>query len=106
MIVIMIGGGERTILPCLARPARGVPLERRGLRALLYGLGMALTFDEFGMWLNLGGGYWQRASFDAVIVVLTAFGLIAFAPRWERWEEYCVLTACASNQSVRRSEST
>jgi len=60
------------------------PREKRGLWALLYGLGMGLTFDEFGMWLNLGGSYWQRASFDAVIVVLTAFGLIAFAPRWER----------------------
>jgi len=33
---------------------------------LLYGLAMGLTFDEFGMWLNLGGSYWQRASFDAV----------------------------------------
>jgi hypothetical protein len=28
---------------------------------------MALTFDEFGMWLHLGGSYWQRASFDAVV---------------------------------------
>jgi hypothetical protein len=30
---------------------------------------MALTFDEFGMWLHLGGSYWQRASIDASIVV-------------------------------------
>jgi hypothetical protein len=52
--------------------------------ALAYGFGMALTFDEFGMWLHLGGGYWQRASFDAVIVVLSLFGVIAFAPRLER----------------------
>src|SRR3981081_2329021 len=58
--------------------------EKRGLWALLYGLGMGLTFDEFGMWLNLGGSYWQRASFDGVIVVLSVFGLIAFFPRWER----------------------
>ena len=52
--------------------------------AFLYGLGMALTFDEFGMWLHLGGGYWQRASFDAVIVLLSLFGVIAFAPAWSR----------------------
>jgi len=51
--------------------------------AVLYGIAMALTFDEFGMWLHLGGSYWQRASFDAVIVLLSIFGLIAFAPRWE-----------------------
>ncbi len=52
--------------------------------AVAYGFSMALTFDEFGMWLHLGGGYWQRASFDAVIVVLSLFGLLAFAPRLER----------------------
>src|SRR5437899_429387 len=34
--------------------------------AIVYGVGLALTFDEFGMWLHLGGPYWQRASFDAV----------------------------------------
>ena len=50
---------------------------------IVYGIGMALTFDEFGMWLHLGGSYWQRASFDAVIVLLSIFGLIAFMPRWQ-----------------------
>jgi len=52
--------------------------------ALAYGFAMALTFDEFGMWLHLGGGYWQRASFDAVIVVLSLFGVIAFYPPLNR----------------------
>ncbi len=47
--------------------------------ALAYGIAMALTFDEFGMWLHLGGSYWQRASVDAVIVVAAVLGLIAFA---------------------------
>jgi hypothetical protein len=59
-------------------------LRHKGLCALLYGFAMGLTFDEFGMWLNLGGSYWQRASFDGVIVVLTILGLIAFFPRWQR----------------------
>jgi hypothetical protein len=60
----------------------------RALRgaALAYGLAMALTFDEFGMWLHLGGSYWQRASVDAVFVVAAAIGLIAFAPPLERLE--------------------
>jgi hypothetical protein len=57
---------------------------QRSVCALVYGAGMALTFDEFGMWLHLGGSYWQRASFDAVIVLLSVFGLLAFLPRWER----------------------
>jgi hypothetical protein len=49
------------------------------IAALVYGAAMALTFDEFGMWLHLGGSYWQRASIDAVIVVAAALGFFAFA---------------------------
>jgi hypothetical protein len=44
-----------------------------------YGIAMALTFDEFGMWLHLGGSYWQRASVDAIVVVAAALALIAYA---------------------------
>ena len=54
--------------------------------ALLYGVAMGLTFDEFGMWLHLGGSYWQRASVDAVIVVTALFGLVAFARTLKRFE--------------------
>jgi hypothetical protein len=49
--------------------------------SLLYGIGLALTFDEFGMWLHLGGSYWQRASFDAVVVITAFLTLLAVAPR-------------------------
>jgi hypothetical protein len=56
------------------------------ITALLYGVAMGLTFDEFGMWLHLGGSYWQRASVDAVIVVAALFGLVAFARSLERFE--------------------
>jgi hypothetical protein len=47
--------------------------------AVGYGIAMALTFDEFGMWLHLGGSYWQRASVDAIIIVAALLGLIGFA---------------------------
>src|SRR5712692_1872226 len=53
--------------------------------AVVYGIGLGLTFDEFGMWLHLNGDYWQRASFDAVIILAAALGLAAFAPPPERW---------------------
>jgi len=56
------------------------------ITALLYGVAMGLTFDEFGMWLHLGGSYWQRASVDAVIVVAALFGLVAFARSVEKFE--------------------
>ena len=54
--------------------------RQREWAAVLYGIGLALTFDEFGMWLHLGGGYWQRASFDAVTVVGGFLALLAFGP--------------------------
>ena len=57
------------------------------ITALLYGVAMGLTFDEFGMWLHLGGSYWQRASVDAVIVVSALFGLISFARSLEHFEK-------------------
>jgi len=63
--------------------------------ALVYGCGLALTFDEFGMWLHLGGGYWQRASFDAVVVILGLFGLIAFMPRWQRLSSHHFIVMAA-----------
>jgi len=47
--------------------------------AFAYGIAMALTFDEFGMWLHLGGSYWQRASLDATVVVAATLAMIAYA---------------------------
>ena len=55
--------------------------------ATIYGSGLGLTFDEFGMWLHLGGSYWQRASFDAVVVIAALLSLIAFSPGLRRLHE-------------------
>jgi len=69
------------------------PLGRkREIAAVLYGIAMGLTFDEFGMWIHLGGSYWQRASWDAVTVVGTALALIAFAPEIKRFRPHHWLT--------------
>lgn len=75
-----------------------VPLGRVGLLAcaVAYGFGMALTFDEFGMWLHLGGGYWQRASFDAMIVILGLLGMLAFAPTLERMRAHHWITGAGT----------
>ena len=56
------------------------------ISALVYGVGLGLTFDEFGMWLHLGGAYWQRASFDAVVVIAGLLGLISVAPSFSKFE--------------------
>jgi len=50
------------------------------LVSVLYGVGLGLTFDECGMWLHLGGSYWQRASWDAVGVIAALLGLFVYGP--------------------------
>src|SRR3954469_20683815 len=43
----------------------------REVSAILFGIGMGLTLDEFALWLNLEDVYWAekgRQSIDAVIV--------------------------------------
>lgn len=61
---------------------RSGPSWRRRL-APAYGAGVALTFDEFALWLRLEDDYWSaegRASVDAVIVLSALFGLAAASP--------------------------
>ncbi|MGD0088925.1 MAG: hypothetical protein ABSE73_03315 [Planctomycetota bacterium] len=75
------------------------------LTALAYGVGLALTFDEFGMWVHLGGPYWQRASFDAVIVIIALLGLYLAAPalkafRRLNWAVAVLLVASSVGFSV------
>ena len=75
ILIAMVGAGT-----ILLRPEGG------GLRkaAVLYGVGLGLTFDEFGIWLHLDDFYWQRASFDAVAVISALLGLIAVGPSVKR----------------------
>jgi hypothetical protein len=62
------------------------------ITALLYGLSLGLTFDEFGMWLHLGGSYWQRVSVDAVIIVAAVFALLAYMRSLEQLESHHIWT--------------
>ena len=51
------------------------------LMSILYGVGAALTLDEFALWLNLRDVYWARegrASIDAIIL----FGSLLAARAW------------------------
>jgi hypothetical protein len=51
------------------------------LMSILYGVGAALTLDEFALWLNLKDVYWSpqgRTSIDAVIL----FGALLSATTW------------------------
>jgi len=63
--------------------------------AFAYGIAMALTFDEFGMWLHLGGSYWQRASIDAIAVVAGALALFGYARSIKKFEAHHVRACIA-----------
>ena len=53
--------------------------------AAFFGIGLALTFDEFGMWLMLDDEYFIRRSYDAIIIVsMILFNITYFANLWKR----------------------
>ena len=85
-IFLLAGVGAYLLFSSVS--ARGMTVA-----TVLYGIGLALTFDEFGMWVHLGGSYWQRASFDAVIVLAALLALIAYAPPLKIWHRSQVVTA-------------
>ncbi|MCK5465920.1 hypothetical protein KAI56_00265 [Candidatus Parcubacteria bacterium] len=47
---------------------------------VLYGIGLGLTFDEFGMWLKLENDYWMRTSYDAIIIISLIFASMVYLP--------------------------
>jgi hypothetical protein len=56
--------------------------------APVYGAGVALTYDEFALWLHLEDDYWSkqgRDSVDAVVLLSALFGLASASPLfWRR----------------------
>ena len=53
--------------------------------AVLFGIGLGLTIDEYALWLHLDDVYWSRegrSSIDATLIALGFFGfvLLAFVP--------------------------
>jgi len=63
-------------------------LRWRRRLAPLYGAGVALTYDEFALWLHLEDDYWTkqgRDSVDAVVLLSALFGLASASPLfWQR----------------------
>jgi hypothetical protein len=62
------------------------PSTHRSLWAVLFGIGAALTLDEFALWLHLADDYWNkegRASVDAVVIAATIAGLGILG--WSFW---------------------
>jgi len=62
--------------------ARRLTPDSRAWRwsAFVYGVGLGLTFDEFGMWIMLRDDYWVRQSYDAIIIITLLFLNILLFP--------------------------
>lgn len=58
------------ILLLLRPKPNGTPFK---ILTILYGVGIGLTFDEFGMWIHLRDDYWIRQSYDAIIIITLIF---------------------------------
>jgi MFS family permease len=59
--------------------------------AIVYGIGAALTLDEFALWLNLEDVYWARQgreSLDAIVLAGTVFLLILLSNPFLRAVRY------------------
>lgn len=53
--------------------------------AWLYGVGLGLAVDEFGMWIRLEDDYWTRQSFDAIIIITLLLLNIAYFKQLVGW---------------------
>jgi len=80
------------------------------LTAIAFGIGAALTLDEFALWLNLQDVYWEqkgRESIDAVVVFgsLLAVGLVA-APliRGLAWEARAAMRGISEAERIAHME--
>lgn len=47
------------------------------LTAVTFGIGAALTLDEFALWLNLSDVYWDRHGRESIDAVLIFGGLLS-----------------------------
>lgn len=60
-------------------------LKHKKTVAVIYGVGLGLAIDEFGMWLRLEDNYYLRISFDAAIIILALFiNFIYFGSNWSK----------------------
>ena len=59
--------------------------------SIVYGIGLGLTFDEFGMWVHLRDDYWMRHSYDAVIIVaILLLNGVLFGRLWMNYCSHCI----------------
>ena len=77
--------------------------RRRLWVAGLYGVGLALAFDEFGMWLSLRDDYWVRWSYDVVLIIIALLiNAVYFSDFWLRVLKQLKATCGQSSEGQNR----
>jgi hypothetical protein len=83
LILLGVGYGYINEVGSLATPTS---IFASRLMAILYGVGAALTLDEFALWLNLANVYWSRQGRESIDAVVLFGSLLAIgtwgAPLW------------------------
>lgn len=88
-ILLLLITGHATLAEVGTKATPGSIFLSR-LLAISYGIGAALTLDEFALWLNLDAmAYWSkqgRESIDAVVLFGSLLAITTWgAPLWQRW---------------------
>lgn len=61
--------------------------------AILFGVGLGLTFDEFALWLFLQDDYYARASYEAIVVIAVLLvNIIYLGGVWKRLFDFVKLS--------------
>jgi len=74
LILLGVGYGYLNEVGSLATPTS---IFASRLMAILYGVGAALTLDEFALWLNLANVYWSRQGRESIDAVVLFGSLLA-----------------------------
>ncbi len=56
--------------------------KKRRVFGSIYGIGLGLSMDEFGMWIRLDDRYWLRHSYDAIFITVA---ILIFSVYFERF---------------------
>ena len=81
-ILLLLGVGYIRVLLDGIGPSR-IGSWLAYLTAAAYGVGAALTLDEFALWLNMRDVYWQLQGWESISAVLIFAGLL-LAGLWSR----------------------
>lgn len=61
-------------------------LNTRLKLSLIYGIALGLAFDEFAMWIQLEDVYYDRTTYDAIVLITALLlNIVYFEDFWKKW---------------------